>query len=232
MQKIDTRLKQKVKIEWSPNFAYAIGLIASDGYVSKDKRHVSFVSKDEEQIVNYMKALSIRNKIGYTRVKNRNPEEYRRVQFSDAVFWRFLNEIGLYPAKSKIIGELLIPDQFFFDFLRGEFDGDGSISSYYDKRWKSSFLFYISFATASKDFALWLRGKIELLLGIHGHISISKRSGFCQLRYAKTEAILLISKMYENPDCIFLSRKRLKINGILCSMSDNARVAKLVTALP
>ena len=99
MEKIDNRLKQKVKIERSSNFAYAIGLIASDGYVSKDRRHVSFVSKDEEQVVNYMKALGISNKIGYTRVKNRHPEEYKRVQFSDATFWRFLNEIGLYPAK-------------------------------------------------------------------------------------------------------------------------------------
>lgn len=37
----------KIKIKWSPKFAYCIGLITSDGNLSKDGRHISFTSKDK-----------------------------------------------------------------------------------------------------------------------------------------------------------------------------------------
>ena len=36
----------RIKIEWSPEFAYAIGLIVTDGSLSKDGRHINFSSKD------------------------------------------------------------------------------------------------------------------------------------------------------------------------------------------
>lgn len=44
--------KGKVKIEWNENFAYAIGLIVTDGSLSIDGRHINFTSKDLEQIQN------------------------------------------------------------------------------------------------------------------------------------------------------------------------------------
>lgn len=49
--------KGKVNIKWSANFAYAIGLIVSDGSLSKDGRHISFTSKDKERVDNFNKAL-------------------------------------------------------------------------------------------------------------------------------------------------------------------------------
>lgn len=58
--------KGKVPLEWSPNFAYAIGLLVSDGSLSKDGRHICFVSKDIEQLNNFMRALRIQVFIGST----------------------------------------------------------------------------------------------------------------------------------------------------------------------
>ena len=49
--------KGKVKIEWSPDFAYAIGLITTDGNLSPDGRHVNFTSKDLELIKNFHRGL-------------------------------------------------------------------------------------------------------------------------------------------------------------------------------
>ena len=51
----------KTKIKWSANFAYAIGLLTTDGNLSKDKRHISLTSKDLEQIENFQKALKVRH---------------------------------------------------------------------------------------------------------------------------------------------------------------------------
>jgi hypothetical protein len=42
--------KEKVKVRWSRAFAYGIGLLASDGNLSPDKRHINFTSKDKELI--------------------------------------------------------------------------------------------------------------------------------------------------------------------------------------
>ena len=36
----------RVKTEWSPEFAYAIGLLVTDGSLSKDGRHINFSSMD------------------------------------------------------------------------------------------------------------------------------------------------------------------------------------------
>ncbi len=56
----------KVKIKWSPNFAYGVGLIVTDGNMRSAGRHISFVSKDMEQIKNFLSAFEIKAKIGKT----------------------------------------------------------------------------------------------------------------------------------------------------------------------
>ena len=52
-----------VKIEWSPEFAYAIGLLVTDGSLSKDGRHINFSSKDLDLIETFMACLQLKNKI-------------------------------------------------------------------------------------------------------------------------------------------------------------------------
>ena len=96
----------KVHIQWSADFAYAVGLIASDGCLSQDLRHVSFVSIDMEQVLNYQKCLDTSCKIGISKSSIGTPAF--RVQLSDTDFYKFLVGIGLTPAKSKTIGKLLI----------------------------------------------------------------------------------------------------------------------------
>ena len=209
-----TKPEGKVNIKWSSNFAYAIGLLASDGCLSKDGRHIIFVSKEIEQINNFLTCLKISVKIGKT-FSGYHDKWAHRIQFGDVLFYRFLQSIGLSPAKSKTIGVLKIPDEYFFDFLRGVFDGDGSTYSYWDKRWKSSFMFYLGFASASKVFTDWLRRKIREFVGISGHITKDGRGSTYQLKYAKGESFQVLKKMYYSKRCVFLPRKYLKIKKML-----------------
>ena len=205
--------KGKVKIKWSANFAYAIGLLVTDGCLSNDGRHILFVSKDIEQINNFLKALKIKDiKIGKTSSESSGKKIwYPRVQFGDVLFYDFLLNIGLTPAKSKTMGAIKIPDNYFLDYLRGCFDGDGSSYSYWDKRWRSSFMIYICFVSASGDHITWLRSKIFEHLGINGHTSKSKDRDFYQLKYAKNDTYKIALAMYQKPRCLHLKRKRLKL---------------------
>ncbi|MCX6788017.1 MAG: hypothetical protein NT108_02550 [Candidatus Kaiserbacteria bacterium] len=160
-------------------------------------------------------------------MKNRT---YHRVQWGDVVFYAFLLGIGLMPNKSKVIGALTIPDEYFFDFLRGSFDGDGSFYSYFDPRWKSSFMYYLNFTSASPPHVDWLRETLYRLLGVRGHISKMGGKGeerhlIGNLRFAKKESLLVMNAMYSTPCPIHLSRKRLKIERALRIVGKSLSVA-------
>lgn len=201
--------------DWSSNFAYAIGLLVTDGCLSSDGRHIDLTSKDKEQLKNFLSCVGIKVKIGEKGLgSSYGTGPYWRVQFGSVVLYKFFLSIGLTPAKTKTIEAIRIPDKFFFDFLRGHHDGDGSFYSYWDPRWKSSFMYYLTFVSASKKHVLWLQKKLSQLSGVVG--TIHKASGnVYQLRYAKKESFKILKKMYPNKEAICLSRKRLKIEKAL-----------------
>lgn len=206
---------KKIKTEWSANLAYVIGLLVTDGNLSKDARHISFTSKDLELIENVKRSLSLNNDICRKFSGSVREKKYFLIQFGDVNFYKFLLGIGLMPAKSKIIKDVKIPEKYFFDFLRGHFDGDGTFYSYWDPRWRSSFMFYTVFISASKNHIDWLRSKIEKRLKIKGHITKSVNDSTYQLKYAKKESLKLLPEMYYDSGVVCLSRKRQKIEKAL-----------------
>ncbi|OGI86545.1 hypothetical protein A3A05_01030 [Candidatus Nomurabacteria bacterium RIFCSPLOWO2_01_FULL_41_12] len=213
MGKRGPKPKKIIDTKWRPNLAYAIGLITTDGCLSSDGLLFDLTSKDREQLLNFSKCLNVDFKIGNK--WNSKGDECLRIQFKNRVFYNFLLSIGLTPRKSLTIGKLAIPDKYFFDFLRGCFDGDGCFYSYWDPRWKSSHMFYLGFASASLKHLLWLQEEIEKRVNIKGHITGRKKNVFFQLKYAKKEALEIIKKMYYNQKVVCLSRKRIKIEKAL-----------------
>lgn len=202
--------KGKVVTEWSPQFAYAIGLFTADGCLLSDGRHLDFTSKDLDQVETFRSCLKINTMIGVKHSGAGNP--YHRLQFSDVLFHRFLISIGLTPSKSKTITSVKVPDKYFRDFLRGYFDGDGTSSSYYDSLFPNSFRFYVSFMSASRPFLYWLRSEIGKRVNVQGHFSSYSKSEYIQLRYAKREGIALCGYMYSKAATVpLLKRKYLKI---------------------
>ncbi|MBI2612945.1 hypothetical protein HYW59_04025 [Candidatus Kaiserbacteria bacterium] len=202
------------RIEWTPNLAYAIGLLVTDGCLSNDGRHIIFVSSDAEQLRNIMHALNIEVSVGATSsgyTGTRTP----RIQFGNVILYSFLLSIGLMPNKTKIIREVQIPPKYFWDFLRGHLDGDGTFYSYWDPRWKSSFMFYTTFVSASEKHITWLRSLISRKIGVEGHVTRDAKGTTIQLKYAKADSLKLLKKVYYQGDVLCLRRKRLKIEKAL-----------------
>lgn len=220
MGKRGPKPKGKVKIHWSPKFAYAVGLIVSDGNLSPDGRHINFTSKDLELIHLFQKSLNIKVHVGKKARGSSKEKSYFVIQFGDVLFYQFLISIGLTPNKSKTIGEVGVPGKYFFDFLRGSFDGDGCTYSYFDPRWKSSFMFYTCFVSASPKHILWLGKEIYKRIGIRGHIGTNRERSFHQLKYAKKESLKLLKRIYYPRDVDSLSRKRLKIVEMLDTVGE------------
>jgi len=206
--------KGQVDLRWTPEFAYAIGLITTDGSLSNDGRHFDLTSKDKEQLENFKECLGLKVRIG-SKSPKKDGEKVARVQFGDVLFFRFLLGIGLTPAKTKTIGSLDIPKKYFFDFLRGHHDGDGCFYSYWDPRWKSSFMYYLTFISSSERHLIWMRSNLMKYIGVKGTINSIAGGSMYQLRFAKSESLKILKKMYPSRGTVCLSRKRLKIEKAL-----------------
>lgn len=200
------KARGKVKIEWSPNFAYAIGLIASDGYLSNNKRHIIFTTKDLELAKHFKICLNLDNKIGKKARGGEKEKKYFVVQFGDVLFYNFLNKIGLHTNKSKTIESVEVPDKYFIDYLRGCFDGDGGFSIY--KHPESKYRqFRIKISSASIKYLLWTKKKIKELYGINtGWIEPFGNNRAAALVYGIKDTVILCELMYGS-NSLFLSRK-------------------------
>ncbi len=205
--------KGRVNTHWRPELAYAVGLIASDGSLSKNGRHINFTSKDMDLIQTFQNCLGLEDlKIG-KKARSKDKEKiYSQVQFGDVLFYKWLVNIGMSSNKSLTLGALQIPDKYFFDFLRGEWDGDGTIYCSRDKRWKNSFMVSMNFASGSTSFLLWLQKKINKELGTTGHIHKGKR--VLQLRYARKDSRKIFDTMFYKQNLPHLSRKFAKAQKI------------------
>ena len=198
----------KVNCNWTPGLAYAIGLIATDGCLYNDGRHISLTSIDIDQIETFARILKLNNKVGLKNSSYYPGNNAYHFQFGDVIFYRFLESIGLTPRKSKTMPELKIPAVYFRDFLRGHLDGDGSTHSYYDPRWKSSFMLYTTFLSASEAHVRWLQKEIHNSCGIKGKITFGGK--VFRLRFAKNDSIVLYKFMYYSEGIPSLERKRTK----------------------
>lgn len=196
---------------WTPELAYVIGLITTDGSLSIDGRHINLTSKDLEQIKTFASILCLTNTIGKKGSSTSSEKKYFQIQFGNVKFYKFLLAIGLTPNKTKTLGPLKIPDKYFVDFLRGHLDGDGSIVTYVD-RYNSYFgvvyenqRLYLKFISASNAHLVWLSEQIEKMTTIKGSLTLN---GIWNLSFSKKDSIKLLKWIYYKPSLPCLTRKR------------------------
>ena len=170
------------EFQWTPKLAYAVGLLVTDGNLSGDGRHINMRSSDKELLETFCKCLNLKNRIAQTHNDGWARKPAYRVQFGNVQLYRWLLRVGLFPNKTYTIGILNIPNDYFWDFLRGHLDGDGSITTYSD-RWntfKSPKYVYtrlwLRFISASREHVDWLQSRIFALSGTKGHRAQAKIS--------------------------------------------------------
>jgi len=205
---------------WSTDIAYGIGLITTDGSLSKDKRHITLTSTEKQQLRTFRKCLNLKNRICLSPPGDYSKNICYRVTFSNVKFYNWLLEIGLMANKTFRLAYIKIPDQYFPDFLRGHIDGDGSIIYYIDKHniYKNNryvyHRLYISIRSASLQHIYWIRQNIKRILNINGSLSgwknrkrSNQKLGWT-LRFCKRESLILLKYLYYKPGLPCLLRKK------------------------
>ena len=199
--------KGNVRSTWDADLAYVIGVIATDGNLSPDLRHLHITSKDYEMVVNCRKCLNIKNKIGKKARGGSQDKKYYVLQFGDKNFFEFLLKLGLTPRKSKTISKLKIPNEHFLHFLRGCIDGDGSISI-----WRHPESKYqqctLRLCSASEAFLEWILKSCRKLFFIEGGTILHfKNSSVYTLRFGTEDSINILKMIYPK-NVVCLSRKK------------------------
>lgn len=209
------------------NLWYLVGLITTDGCLSSDGRHIDITSKEYEFLKKLKDSIGLTNKIG---VKNKDKiNEAYYLAFSNRNLYEFLLSIGLTPCKSLTQDEVIVPDEFFCDFLRGIIDGDGSIRSWahpVNKGIQWSLRIY----SPSLSFMEWLQKDIEYFFRargrIHKYAKEKPRVDMFVLKYGKLAAKAIFNRCYYK-NALSLDRKA-KLAQKCCSSYVGWRQSKTI----
>ena len=118
----------------TPDKAYWLGVMYSDGYISKaqytNKFGISVAEKDKEWLENFKKFLGYNGEIAHyetTKTAFVPGLPYVRLLIGNNQIVKDLEKWGVVEHKTKKINEL--PNiSFLDDFIRGYIDGDGSLA--------------------------------------------------------------------------------------------------------
>lgn len=189
--------------------AYILGLIYADGYIG-ESNNFALSMKDEHIVRDVAKALSFSGEI---RICDRggfeNSKECYRLNFSNAKITSDLKKHGVCTSKLLTLNKIpSIKDELYRHFLRGYFDGDGSIGSYISKKVSKGKLYSYKRLKMSlistESFILEIKNRFNL----NGSIRDSKTK---ELKYLYLEGKEDLSKLYElmyKDATIFLNRKK------------------------
>ncbi len=204
-----------IPLAWSPHTAYVVGLMATDGCLVGDRRHLALTSADVDLLDTFR--VLIGKPAAKIRRKTSILGSAYDVQIGDAALWRFLEAAGLTPRKSLTLGEIRVPDAYFFDCARGLLDGDGSISNFVHAPTRRLYPAYryerlmLKFHSASRSHIDWLRKALLRLAQQQGHVSANLSRGTSNpvyvLTYGKHASIALLTQMYRAADAPRLARK-------------------------
>lgn len=203
-----------LRMEWSAEMAYIVGLTATDGCLATGSRGITFKSADRQLVETYRHLLGRSNKIGEERMKTGGISY--RVQFKDKRLYGWFQGVGLTPRKSLTLGAIDVPDEFSAPLVRGLLDGDGSISNAVwraDTTRRSDYYYEwlrTRFASASPAHLEWLSANLRRQLGLRGWIwqDMSRGKGMGSLSYGKHDSITLLRWLYADPMAPCLLRKR------------------------
>lgn len=196
----------------SRNKAYILGLIISDGYVDNYTK-LTFTSKDIELVEIFKRELKSEHKLStYNIFDKRTNKIYIRhsIQIASKEIITDLNELGIFRNKSFDCKMPDIPEEYFWHFIRGLFDGDGTISKELKKK-EGALRFSI---IGSENLITTIKTKFNNIGLTDTKLEVTNyqnnNNHIVKIHYYSFKDLsLLKEKIYENSEELRLTRKYL-----------------------
>lgn len=182
---------------WSSKMAYILGLWFADGCIYGGKMFdITLHAKDKYLLKQIAKELEYEGNL-YDYVDR----QAARLNFSCIVIYNDIVSLGGTECKSNTMTFPNIPEEYLSDFIRGYFDGDGSIMLLKNKRVNSAF------TSGSKIFldSLW-----EILKKYAGVEGGSYDPSCKSIKFGKRDTQRIGDFIYKNNPELFLLRKQEK----------------------
>lgn len=143
--------------------AYWLGFIFADGHITnndnrygQDQFGISCAEKDKEILSKFLVSIEANNPILIYKRKNNEGQPLCRVQLTSQKTVNDLIDKGCFKQKSLILKPpKKVPETLIRHFIRGFFDGDGSIIKTYNKK-QDRIIYGINF-TSTKEICEWLQ---------------------------------------------------------------------------
>jgi len=204
-------------MEINEETSYLIGLFQTDGNIYESSRNrgkaVIELSIKDEDIIEKIKKLIPYNYTITKRIRNiklnghsYENKEYVSIRICDINFRKFLNDSGVpFGKKSKIISPPLhLKNLSMPDYIRGLYDGDGSLGM------TGKNIPYVSIVTASKNLANFLLDYISSITGKpRKKNNPNKRDNIYNIVITKEDAIKFCDEVYYD-GCLSMGRKKEK----------------------
>lgn len=208
--------------EWSHELSYFLGWMASDGNISESKNAFRITSTDIEHLENLFSLFSYgwitsMRKWNTTNEKNNSPAGTISICRKDIM--DKLIAFGILPNKTLIMQMPYIPPKYVRDFVRGVFEGDGSIT------FKNPTSPNIVIASGSKDFLYGLGKSIEKQTGLKVYVYTDKKGTHRLVYGAPTSVEMMFEYMYKGvPSVLILNRKHKRFTDYLSLKSGGGSV--------
>jgi len=200
---------------WTHEMSYVLGYITADGCitVSKDRKKHPFLlnitSVDKKHLYRIRKALSSTHKI--SKKTGRCANVAYQFQARNPIITQDLMKLGILPRKSHNLGPIEVPNKYFSDFVRGFFDGDGTVYIY---KVNGTPQIKAGFVSSSLSFITRFNQQLCENLGIPTksiHQAVDKRKNRMtqyNICFYINDCEKLANFMYGNNTTLFLPRKR------------------------
>jgi transposase-like protein len=183
--------------------AYWLGALYADGNVSQNKTgsgKIFLSSKDYKWIERFMRSIESTNK-PTREFHKKYQKEIWKAQITSTKMFNDLVRLGCIPRKSMIITFPELPSNLISHFIRGYFDGDGTVGIYQNLKKHNWKILKSGICSGSE---LFLRELVTYLPTKNKNVVFNKSLYVIQL--SLKDSILLHDYMYKNAN-VFLIRK-------------------------
>lgn len=208
---IDNRGKQKYDAKedafssWSHKMAYCLGFISADGHVWKDRPFLSIaIQTSDVDILTYIKDFISPD----SKVRNNPKHNMVQLTIKSHGIWNDLKRYNVTHDKTfNLKIDFDIPEEFWGDYLRGYFDGDGSI---WISKKKDPPTYSGSIASASRQ----VLDDICNRLGF-GYVRETHDGKYYSFDLSNKQLLLFKDIIYKDPSNVVMKRKYEKFLNIV-----------------